>query len=154
MKVPYFSPLRLVALACLFQVNACQSAPLENSDAVGSSMSGPCARLSKNPQPLPDNPSPEFMQASFGGLWYLIDDDSRAHQFGLLSPNRMYYRTTGLRGFGGVVPIKVDAIAPWTFRHTGGNVVVFMTTDCAELRAAEGYQVTDIVIGVFEKRER
>ncbi|MEM9570542.1 MAG: hypothetical protein AAF996_03690 [Pseudomonadota bacterium] len=154
MTVRPISPFLLVALSWLTQLGACQSAPVASAEVASHTVSGPCATLSQNPQLLPDDPSPEFMRASFDGLWYLSGDESRAHQFGLLSPNRMYYRATGLHGFGGIVPLKVDAIAPWTFRHSGGDVVVFITTDCAELRAAQGLQVTDQVVGVFEKRER
>lgn len=148
------SPFLLVALIGLTPLSACQSAPVASAEVASHTVSGPCARLSQNPHPLPDDPSPEFIQASFDGLWYLSGDESRAHQFRLLSPRSMLYRETGLHGFGGIVPVKVDAIAPWTFRHSGGDVVVFITTDCAELRAAEGLQVTDQVVGVFEKRDR
>lgn len=139
-------------------LQACQ-APLEASATPENSaepqiISGPCARISADPKPLPKQASPDYFQESFGGYWHREGDDRKSYDFGLLSPHKMIYRVSGLRGFGGIVPIEQVAIAPWTFSHSGGTAVVFMTHDCAELREMRNGVVTDEVIGVFVQKRR
>ena len=149
-------PLFLSALCGLIPLSGCQATradkPAAHVAGGAPQVTGPCATRSDNPKPLPEHPGPEFFQDSFGGLWYLEGDDRKAHDFGLNSPNSMIYRVTGIRGFGGVVPIRQDALAPWTFSQPFGTAIIFITTDCAELRDAPRGVVTNEVIGLFLRK--
>lgn len=146
----------LSALCGLIPLYACQATPpgqpANTVAAVAPQVTGPCATRSENPEPLPDQPGSEFFEEHFSGLWYLEGGDGTAHDFGLFSPHSMLYRVTGILGFGGIVPQRVEALAPWTFSQPYGTAVIFITTDCAELRNAPRAVVTDDVVGLFLRK--
>lgn len=137
----------------LTPLTACQAAPAETLEPDRSSntelVAGPCAARSDDRTLLPDDPGPEYFQTAFRQYWKQDGDTKTTHSFGLVSPHRMMYRKSGINGFGGIVPLWRDAIAPWTFRHSAETAVIFVTTDCAELRDVQDGVVTQQVVGVL-----